>query len=243
LSSRRPVIKDFDDPVVRELSQPSLADLWSDEAFELFGPPRDTPEDVGQWFDEQGISPVLDIGCGNGAFRRTFNGDWVGLDRSIEQLRHVDGPKVLADAQSLPFADECFAGVVALYVLYFFEDPSLVVAEALRVLRPGGTFGVCAPSRADCPELHHVLPPEAFDESFTSEDIPGALGAFEDVQITTWDAPMFDVPDRHTVRDYLYAHYFPLFTPDEAASASERVDVPIKLTKRGAWGVGRKRAS
>ncbi len=238
---RRAVAKDFDDPVVRELTGPSLAELWSAEAYEQFGPPHDTPHDVAVWFDERGLSPVLDVGCGAGAFKQSLHGSWVGFDVSISQLRAAGGPCALGDAASLPFATDAFPGVVALYMLYFFEDPAPVIAEARRVLRPGGAFATCAPSRYDCPELHHVLPPEAFDESFASEDILGALDAFfEDVEITVWDAPMFDFPDRNTVRDYLYAHYYPLFTADEAAEAAEKVTTPLKLTKRGAWGVGRK---
>lgn len=241
MSSRRPVEKDFDDPEVRRLVDPPLEKLWSQEAYELFGPPRDTPHDVAVWFDEQNIAPVLDVGCGSGAFQRSFTGRWVGLDRSIEQLRQANGPRVLGDALALPFSDEWFPGVVALYMLYFFEDPSLVVAEARRVLAPGGTFATCAPSRYDCPELHHILPREAFDESFASEDIAGTLERFfDDVEITVWDAPMFDLPDRETVRDYLHAHYYPLFSAEAAAEAAAHVDVPLKLTKRGAWGLGRK---
>lgn len=241
MSNRRPCRKDFDDPDVRSATGPSLADLWSEEAYALYGPPRDTPHDVAQWFNEQRISPVLDIGCGPGPFARTFEGGWVGLDRSIAQLREAPGRRILGDASSLPFADASFPGVVALYVLYFFEDPYTVVDEACRVLVPGGTFAVCAPSRSDCPELHDVLPAEAFEESFASEDIPGLMDRFfVDPHITVWDAPMFDLPDASTVAGYLYAHYFPLFTTDEARDAAQRIETPLKLTKRGAWAVGRK---
>jgi SAM-dependent methyltransferase len=241
VSARRPVDKDFDDAGVRSAKGPSLADLWSPEAFELFGPPRDTPYDVGVRFNNEGVSAVLDIGCGTGAFKESYRGRWVGLDRSVEQLRETKGERVLADARSLPFADETFEGVVALYVLYFFEDPGAVVEEAKRVLRRGGLFGVCAPSRYDCPELHQVLPEEAFDESFAAEDIPDVMNAyFERVELNQWDAPMFDFPDQATVRDYLYAHYYPLFTPQQAADRAARVRTPLKLTKKGAWAVGRK---
>lgn len=149
----------------------------------------------------------------------------------------------LADALHLPFPGDTFPGVTAIYVLYFFDEPASAVAEALRVLQTGGLFGACAPSRFDCPELDHVLPAASFEETFTSEDIPGVLDdRFERVQITAWDAPMFDLPDRATVADYLFSHYYPLFTREQAAAASERVKTPLKLTKKGAWGTGRKRS-
>lgn len=242
MSNRQPCRKDFDDPEVRSVTGPSLAELWSEEAYALYGPPHDTPHDVALWFNQRRISPVLDVGCGPGPFSRTFEGSWVGVDRSIEQLRDATGRRVLADALQLPFGDGSFAGVVALYMLYFFEDPASVVAEASRVLASGGTFAVCAPSRYDCPELHDVLPDEAFNESFASEDIPSLMNRFfVDVEINVWDAPMFDFRDTTTVADYLHAHYYPLFTPDEATKAARRIPTPLKLTKRGAWAIGRKR--
>jgi hypothetical protein len=42
------------------------------------------------------------------------------------------------------------------------------------------------------------------------------------------------------VRDYLYSWYYPQLTLEEAAARAAKVDVPLKLSKRGAWGVGRK---
>ncbi len=232
--------KDFDSPEVQRQPGPSIESMWSAEAYALYGPPRDTPHDVAVWFNEQAISPVLDVGCGSGAFGQSFTGRWVGLDRSIEQLRRADGPRVLGDALSLPFPDESFAGVVALYVLYFFEEPDLVALEATRVLQPGGTFAVCAPSRFDAPELEHVTPKGEM-EAFMAEDIPALLFRyFRNVEMTIWDFPAFDLRDRGMVRDYLYSWYYPQLTLEEAAARAEKVDVPLKLSKRGAWGVGRK---
>ncbi len=238
---KRALQKDFDDPEVQAGRGPSIESLWSAEAYAVYGEPRDTPVDVAEWFNAEGIEgPVLDIGCGNGVFGRAYDGRWIGLDRSIEQLRKADGPRVLGDALTVPFADSTMQGVVALYVLYFFEDPSAVVREALRVLVPGGYFGVCAPSRFDAPELDHVTPKDEQD-MFMAEDIPAVLFEhFRDVKITVWDFPTFDLKDRATVRDYLYSWYYPALTREEAERRSQLVDVPLKLSKRGAWGVGRK---
>jgi SAM-dependent methyltransferase len=137
--SRRPVTKDFDDPDVRSLTGPSLAQLWSEEAHELFGPPRDAPHDVALRFNQERVPCVLDVGCGSGSFAQAYAGRWVGLDRSIEQLRETSGERVLADALALPLPDDCFPGVTALYVLYFFEDlplraflPAASIEEAER---------------------------------------------------------------------------------------------------------------
>lgn len=238
---KRALKKDFDDPEVQSDRGPSIESMWSAEAYALYGPPRDTPVDIADWFNEAGVrGSVLDVGSGNGVFGRAYNGRWVGLDRSIEQLRKADGPRVLGDALVLPFPSESFEGVVALFMLYFFEEPGAVADEALRVLVPGGYFAVCAPSRFDVPELEHVTPKDE-QEVFMAEDIPALLfERFRDVKITVWDFPAFDLNDRATVRDYLYSWYYPALTLEEAERRSELVDVPLKVSKRGAWGVGRK---
>lgn len=236
--SFRRLEKSFDDPEARR-PRVSIADLWSAEAWFFVGPPTDTHPEIARRFDREGLSPVLDIGCGTGALGRCLEGRWFGVDISIEQLREAEGPRALAEATRLPFPDSSFAGAAALYVLYFFEDPAVVVAEARRVLRPGGLFAACAPSRYDAPELAHVAPSE--EEFFMAEDIPGILEEFyDDIELTTWDAPMFDLPDRDAVRDYLYSWYYPALTYEEAERRAAAVEVPLKLTKRGAWGVGRK---
>jgi SAM-dependent methyltransferase len=237
---RNALKKDFDDPAVRAADGPSIAQMWSAEATALYGPPRDTGYDVGRWFEEKGIGAVLDVGCGRGVLKEGYSGRWVGLDRSIEQLRHTDGMRVIGDALSLPFPDESFAGVSALYMLYFFDDPSDVVREVLRVLEPDGWFATCAPSKFDAPELAHVTPRDEMD-SFAAEDVTSLLFEhFRDVDVTIWDFPAFDLADRETVSAYLYSWYFPRLSREEAEARAKDVDVPLKLTKRGAWGVGRK---
>jgi 2-polyprenyl-6-hydroxyphenyl methylase/3-demethylubiquinone-9 3-methyltransferase len=89
---------------------------------------------------------LLDIGCGGGLLAPHVAGyRHVGVDLSERALevaaRHGVEP-VLADAAALPFPDAAFDVVVAGEVLEHVEDLDRVVAEALRVLRPGGTV-VC----------------------------------------------------------------------------------------------------
>lgn len=94
----------------------------------------------------------LDIGCGHSVFwpwmereerevtesARSVAGidlDWRGLiaHRTIRR-------KAFASACELPFADGSFDVVSANMVMEHLPVPSLVVDEAFRVLRPGGTF-------------------------------------------------------------------------------------------------------
>lgn len=96
---------------------------------------------------------VLDIGCGDGnctgpAAERT--GSAVGLDHdpamlvaARARLREVDGLAwVEGDATRLPFPDASFDVVIAITVLCFVRDRRAVIAEAHRVLRPGGRLVV-----------------------------------------------------------------------------------------------------
>ncbi len=58
---------------------------------------------------------------------------------------------IVGSAQELPFADGRFDTVVSTYSLCTIPDPALALAEARRVLKPGGTLLYC----------EHVLSPQA----------------------------------------------------------------------------------
>jgi 2-polyprenyl-6-hydroxyphenyl methylase/3-demethylubiquinone-9 3-methyltransferase len=90
---------------------------------------------------------LLDMGCGGGLLAPHIPPGWrhVGADLSETALavaeRHGVEP-VRADVADLPFDDASFDVVVAGEVLEHVPDLEAVVAEACRVLKPGGTF-VC----------------------------------------------------------------------------------------------------
>jgi SAM-dependent methyltransferase len=96
-----------------------------------------------------GASPprVLDLGCGAGDSVDLFrsvdpNVAWVGAD--IEDSAEVaartrgDAEFVTFDGRRLPFDDGAFDLVYCKQVLEHVEHPRELVAEAARVLRPGG---------------------------------------------------------------------------------------------------------
>lgn len=98
-----------------------------------------------------GASPreVLDIGCGAGFLvkRLLDAGHRVsGLDASeaslkvAEKLTNGRAQLRLGDAYRLPYPDAKFDVVTAMDFLEHVSEPQKVVAEAARVLKPGGIF-------------------------------------------------------------------------------------------------------
>jgi ubiquinone/menaquinone biosynthesis C-methylase UbiE len=91
----------------------------------------------------EGLTPVLEVGCGEGELARHLPaGAWVGVDSSPAKLARAPEPKQLAKVGALPFPDASFGGVTLLDVLHDVLLPELAVAEAHRVLRPGGLVAV-----------------------------------------------------------------------------------------------------
>lgn len=91
---------------------------------------------------------VLEIGCGTGAFASRIaaglpDADVVAVDQSARMVELTAGRGVearVADAHDLPFADDSFDAVAAMWMLYHVRDLQRGLAEIRRVLRPGGTL-------------------------------------------------------------------------------------------------------
>jgi len=91
---------------------------------------------------------VLEVGCGTGHFSRWLAArgfQTVGLDCSTPMLqqarRHTGVAYVRGDAHALPFADRAFDLVLMVTTLEFLPQPSMAIAEAMRVARQGLLLG------------------------------------------------------------------------------------------------------
>lgn len=88
-------------------------------------------------------SRVLDLACGTGTLgelARRAGHRVVGVDMSAGMLddQAHPGPRAQADAAALPLRSSSFDGVVCGFALRNFTDLAASVAEAARVVRPGG---------------------------------------------------------------------------------------------------------
>lgn len=102
-----------------------------------------------------GPGRMLEVGCGAGRFLRTIGRrrpGWElhGCDLSAVSLRAGRSfPEpveyVLADAHNLPYRDASFDFVLMVDVLEHLPRPEQALAEAFRVLRPGGRFHLLVP--------------------------------------------------------------------------------------------------
>ena len=98
----------------------------------------------------RGAGDLLEVGCGTGrwlAELQPFARCVHGVDLSpgmLSQARERDAQFRLtcADANHLPFSDAVFDLVFCVNALHHFGSPRAFVAEARRLLRPGGALAV-----------------------------------------------------------------------------------------------------
>ncbi|MFQ6100402.1 MAG: methyltransferase domain-containing protein [Anaerolineae bacterium] len=138
---------------------------------------------------------VLDVATGTGRLPRAllrqppFDGRVIGLDLSRQMLRQAVRltaqfadrlTYMWQDARHLPFDDDTFDAVTCLEALEFTPDPQEVLAELVRVLRPGGVLLVTNRVGRDARLLPgRAFPRDAFEQAL--RELP-----LEDVKVQRW---------------------------------------------------------
>jgi len=172
------------------------------------------------WIVSRPGGSLLDLGaCGDlvpvfrelRGYNRVVCADTAGETRSNE-LAHADGRRfafesVRVDLEHhlLPFADESFDQVVAMEIIeHMAVDPMFMLAEANRVLKPGGKLLITTPNIASLTSLylqlwgrHPAIGRQAFGPGIMDrhhrEYVPDELRTI--VQAAGFDVDQFDTFD------------------------------------------------
>lgn len=111
---------------------------------------------------------LLDLGCGTGLFVSRYvagGGTAIGLDISRGMIRKAEercpgSDFTVSSADRIPFRDGTFDAVASLLVFSYVRKPERMLAEAYRVLRPGGTLAICTLGKnlitSGLPAIYHL---------------------------------------------------------------------------------------
>ena len=123
---------------------------------------------------------TIELGCGTAyvsAWLARMGARPVGIDNSAAQLENarrfqaefgIDFPLLHGNAESVPYPDASFDLAISEYGACLWADPERWVAEAARLLRPGGrlifltnaaTLMLCSPDDEDEPASELLLRP------------------------------------------------------------------------------------
>jgi len=103
---------------------------------------------------------VLDLGCGVGhSFELLAPRETVGVDIAEDALAGQDRPTIVADMRALPLESASFDSVLSVQSIEHVPDPERIVAEARRVLAPGGTAVFVTPNRLTFGRPDEIIDP------------------------------------------------------------------------------------
>jgi ArsR family transcriptional regulator len=165
----------------------------------LHVPEHDVEAELGAVLGDITGEDLLDVGTGTGRMLELFGPKArraIGVDRSRDMLAvaraaleraGLDEALVrLGEMYALPFADAQFGVVLFHQVLHYAEHPADAIAEAARVLRPGGRLVIVdfAPhAREDLREAHAHRRLGFADEEVTAWFTRAGLSAGDPVRL------------------------------------------------------------
>jgi ubiquinone/menaquinone biosynthesis C-methylase UbiE len=140
------------------------AEIW-DQIRSLHVAESEVEGAIGRALAERPLGRLVDVGTGTGRMLELFGpsaDQAVGIDRSSEMLRLARAKLEAAgiatslrqgDMYALPLADGAADTVIIHQVLHYAHSPASAIAEAARILAPGGTLLVVDFAAHDREEL------------------------------------------------------------------------------------------
>jgi SAM-dependent methyltransferase len=104
--------------------------------------------------------PVLDLGCGVGhSYHLLEPRETVGVDVAADALAGQQRRTIVADMGALPLPDASFASLVSVQSIEHVRNAERALAEARRVLEPGGTAIFVTPNRLTFGRADEIIDP------------------------------------------------------------------------------------
>lgn len=149
---------------------------------------------------------VLDAGCASGEFLRALRdrgAQAVGADPAAEMVvlaRTVGGDVVVADLESLPFADDAFDVATVVNALQFAEETTTALRELDRVVRTDGLIAVANWAEGSLNDIDVVE--RAISDALDEEHLPdgplrpagGIEAAFASTGLEVVEAGIVETP-------------------------------------------------
>jgi SAM-dependent methyltransferase len=154
------------DPFLLGLHDAQLSGWYNHETNELMTDFHISPDDI-----------VIDVGCGDGGALRfcAEKGAYVILaDLDAERVSQAASwiaekaegrvEKHITDANPLPLADESVTRVICMEMLEHVDDPAVVMAELVRIGRPGARYLITVPDTVQEKMQQHLAPASYFEK-------------------------------------------------------------------------------
>jgi ubiquinone/menaquinone biosynthesis C-methylase UbiE/uncharacterized protein YbaR (Trm112 family) len=185
--------------------------------------------------ESSGGGLLVEVGCGTGRIslpcRKRF-ASIVGFDISESMVRTAERKRLelgdaghvrylVADAENIPLKDGTADAVVFSGILHHVENPGRVIAEALRVLKPGGVYWGLENNRSAFRPLFDLLMKLS---SLWNEKAHEDHFIMSGAEIRAWLSEAGGADSRVWTSVFLPPHLFNLLSPDAAERLLTRSD-------------------